>query len=283
MEQNNAQSFTALIIDNKIDALATMASNAKKPGTGITKWHNGICIDAGTQFALLNGLFDRTLSDDHFPQQLQQAIDYFDNKKTPFTWWWLHNQALPTKMENTLTEYQFVSAGAYSGIVLALGENNLIYKPSPNVTTKQVQDNKSYQLFINILSETFQLSNSIQQDFHCMLSSYTDKDSALKHYIGYYKNQPVGVITSYIKDHVVGIYGGATLPNSRKKGICSSLIAKSLSDAKNEGCTVAVGQLMAANMAQGATEKIGFRKCCEFTPFVYGMNVNELEPRELPD
>lgn len=37
---------------------------------------------------------------------------------------------------------------------------------------------------------------------------------------------------------------------------------------------------MAANMAQGATGKIGFRKYCEFTPFVYGMNIDELEPGE---
>lgn len=74
-----------------------------------------------------------------------------------------------------------------------------------------------------------------------MLSSYADKDSVLRHYIGYYKNQPVGVITSYIKDSIVGLYCGATLPHARKKGACSALIAKSLSDAKNYGCTVAVG------------------------------------------
>jgi hypothetical protein len=42
-------------------------------------------------------------------------------------------------------------------------------------------------------------------------------------------------------------------------------------------------KLMVANMAQGATEKKGFRKYCEFAPFVYGMNVNELEPGESLD
>lgn len=138
-----------------IDALATMANNTKKPGTGVTKWHNGVRIDAGTQFALFNGLFDRNLSANHFPQQLQQEIDYFDSRKTPFAWWWLHDHELPTGVQNTLNECQFVSTGAYSGIAVALNDDDIIYMPSPNVKTEQIKDSRAYQLFINILSETF--------------------------------------------------------------------------------------------------------------------------------
>ena len=277
MQKISKELISKNIIDNMIAALGEMANNATKPDTGIINWKTGKRINAGTQYALLNGMFDYNKPDDDFVVKLQRLVDYFDSKSTPFTWWWLHESPIPQAIKSTLDEFGFSSPGAYSGIALAIDDNNISFELPAAIRVKKITGAEDFQLFINILCETFQMSDTIKEDFAQMLNNYQG-DSNLTHYLGYYQNQAVGVLTSYINENTVGLYGGATLPATRKKGVCSSLLKQAINDAKMKDCSIAVAQLMAADMARGAAEQVGFRDYCKFVPFVYGAKTEELEP-----
>lgn len=78
-------------------------------------------------------------------------------------------------------------------------------------------------------------------------------------YLGRLNGEPVATNIILNSAGVAGVYGIATIPSMRGKGIGSAITLKPLLDARDEGYTYSV--LFASDMAIHTYERIGFQLC----------------------
>lgn len=185
----------------------------------------------------------------------------------PFIWCWVQQEEIPTEIKQELDTQGFQFLGNFSGIAAKLDQIKLHAVHDNKIKVRQVNNKEEYKKFIMIIGDVFQLSDSIKKDMENMYQSY-GQNGEFKHYLGFYADEPVSALTSYIDGNVVGFYNGATLPKAQKKGVCSALAQHIIQDAIKDGCEYGVSQLMAPAMAQGLSEKMGFKNYCTLLPFV---------------
>jgi len=211
-DNNSVQTFRQAVIDNMIACFSEMAKSAKNPDTGITHCPNGLLINSDSHYAILNGLFSQNWPIDNFPKQLEDLIENFSKSRLPFSWWWLHEEEISNNLKEILKEYGFKPAGQYTGIAKTLDDLPSHLNPPSRIEIKQVRSKEDYSLFIDILSETFQLSAKIKEEFKYFLNNYNEQNSPFRHYIGYYDNQALSTGSSFFQAHIVGLYCEPTDP-----------------------------------------------------------------------
>ncbi|MGZ3687623.1 MAG: GNAT family N-acetyltransferase [Bdellovibrionota bacterium] len=78
-------------------------------------------------------------------------------------------------------------------------------------------------------------------------------------YVGYLDGKPVGTTIVVRKNGIAGIYGVATPPELRKKGIATSIMARAIRDAREKhGCSTLTLQVAEDSYAQKLYEKQGW-------------------------
>lgn len=230
-----------------------------------------------SEFALMNGVIVENIADDAIATLFDEMLSYFG--KTPFTFWWVSQKPMSSTLQQQLTHLKFQTPGAYRGIALAL--NSIKFQKNPStIHVKKVSTHEEYNIFIKILSETFQLSSAIEQNFKKILNSYGE-NGKFQHYLGYSMEQAVSIVTSFYQNDILGLYCGATLPHAQKKGVFSSLLQHVIVDAQQKGYTSAIAQLMAGDKAGNICERLGFQDHCHLHPFIKGNNLADLEPNTL--
>ena len=87
-------------------------------------------------------------------------------------------------------------------------------------------------------------------------------------YVGFLAGQPVGSTLLVEKDGTAGIYAVATLPESRKQGVGSTLMAEAIKDANLRNCKVITLQVAQGSYAESLYINLGFKT--EFTAKIFG-------------
>lgn len=250
------------ITGNMIACLQEAAKYSAHPSACTHSYEGSTLYFSGSDFALFNGTFNESLSEEKFETALEKTCAFFAPYNKPFTWWWTKNTKMPEAIKSALESKQFTALGTFLGIGSQITEMNKVDIPNA-VTVSKVDTENEYETFIAILSEVFELT-SIADQFKAMFRS-----PLFQHYLGYYEGESVGAVTSYINNNVVGLYNGATLERARKHGVCSALLQTAVNDAKQKDTKFVVAQLMTEAMAQGITEKMGLRAHCELYPFIF--------------
>ena len=73
-------------------------------------------------------------------------------------------------------------------------------------------------------------------------------------------NDPASVITSLIKDGVMGLYCASTLVGYRNSGICTALLNHALNEGRLEHCHSCVYQSANPAIVNHVSKKFGFRE-----------------------
>ncbi|AHE68288.1 N-acetyltransferase [Legionella oakridgensis] len=131
------------------------------------------------------------------------------------------NQPIPAAIKTDLEAKGFHSLGDFLGIAAKLDEVTFT-TVNDKIKVRAVNTHKEYELFLTILCEVFQLSESIKMDFKDMYKSYGPQGK-FKYYLGYYEGEPVSTLTTYTDGQTVGLYNGATLARFQKHGLCTAL------------------------------------------------------------
>lgn len=267
MRFNSENAISQAIIQNMQDFFkeAILLSHHKE--SGIQNFHDSMRYYSGSDFALFNGLFHQGDSGLDFKEYFSDLIHYFSEKNKPFVWWWLSSNDIPSDIQISLDHHGFQGLGIYNCLALNLKDIEP-QQMNDKVEIVRINNENEYKHYIDIISEVFQVSDSVKNDFFVMLNSYGD-DKLFQHYLGYYEDKPVTVLTSYIKDKVAGLYSGATLPGFQKLGLCTAIGQYALTDAKKADCELAITQLMAPGMAQGICDKIGFKSYGRMLPYIF--------------
>lgn len=240
------------VITNLKEVLSITAADSTHPAADTCDTKQAWRYVTGCQFGFFNGLFD-----DESGTHLNEHIQFFTDKNIPFTWWWTKEEAMPAQLEKILKDHQFERLGELAGMMLEL-EQIQPTKASTEIQVKLVETAQEYQTFIDILGTVFELSEGIRADLRHMFQSY-GLNGKFNHYLGLYQGEPVATATSYLSGETVGLYNGATLEAARRKGVCRAIAERALLNAKEQGATWAITQLMPSAMARGVTDDLGFK------------------------
>jgi ribosomal protein S18 acetylase RimI-like enzyme len=71
---------------------------------------------------------------------------------------------------------------------------------------------------------------------------------------------PVGTLICVYSDALVGLYAIATVPEHRRRGVCSTLVDVALIDASTRGLKMTTLQVMRGSTAQLVYQNLGFRE-----------------------
>ena len=130
---------------------------------------------------------------------------------------------------------------------------------------------QDYGVFIHLLTQGLQLSKPIEIEFEAMLNPLTPR-AFCSHYLAYLAGKPVGTLTAFIHDKVVGLYCLTTADGARRQGVGTALLHQALQDAKAKGCQQAIGHLpVSEETVSRLLRKCGFKTVCHFTPYIHGV------------
>jgi len=234
-----------------------MSSTAKaiSPIIGLESLDGFKCYLSTSDFPLFNGIFINDCiknTKEHF----SKLNAYFSSKKVPFTWWWLSHSKIPLDVESELKNYEFQNIGEYSGVAAEL--SNLKFSEiTKEIEIKSITLDEEYDIFINIISNAFQLTNELKHEFFKILSSYKT-NGAITHYLGYYNGRVAGVITSYCDGKSIGLYNAATEPEFRRMGVCSALIQHIAKKGEKLGYKIIVSHITNSSNLDPLVKQLGF-------------------------
>jgi hypothetical protein len=88
-----------------------------------------------------------------------------------------------------------------------------------------------------------------------------DPTGSVVRYLAYLDGEPVGQATAAFTEHGATMFGGATLPEARGRGVYRALVAARWEDAVARGTPVLVTQ--AGAQSRPILARLGFREVCE--------------------
>lgn len=255
------------IISNLIDFVKTATSFSSHNEAAVFEEEGSLYYFTGCEFPFFNGVFNNFKNKNELIRDdLQKIINFFSKKRTPFIWWWIQQDNLPSEIKYELESLGFQLLGELSGIGTNLHNVNLD-QSNDLIKVKSVENEADYRIFMDILSEAFEFNNSIKKDMTYLYNSYRE-DGKFRHYLGFYQDKPVSTLTGFIKDKTIGFYNGATLASAQKQGVCTALGQHLIRAALVGKCEYGISQLMVSGMAKGLSEKMGFKKHCRLLAFL---------------
>lgn len=145
-------------------------------------------------------------------------------------------------------------------MAVELGEMNEDLPVPDGLAIRVVEDRGTLRDYLGVLCPTFRIGEFIDHWFNMETSIGFDKSLQRRNYVGYLEGKPVANSHLLLTCGVAGIFGVATLPEVRRKGVGTALSLAPLRDARDMGYRV--GVLQSSRMGLGVYQKIGFKEYC---------------------
>jgi GNAT superfamily N-acetyltransferase len=135
-------------------------------------------------------------------------------------------------------------------------------KPNPAVQTLRVTNEAEMDAFSHVQATGFTRSRAEYDRWHPWFRGMNRRNKDLVRqgfYVGYDGDHAAGAALLVMTAKVAGIYEVTTLPNHRKRGVASALLARAVADAAESGIDLIHIQAPAGSKAEAFCAKLGFR------------------------
>jgi GNAT superfamily N-acetyltransferase len=256
----------ALAFATQANLCAFFRSLGKSPVTefqeadGFVRWHTAV------PHPWFNGVLCTRVPSDSETPAIQETLCYFQSKKVAGFTWWLHPSLTLSDWESHLRPYGFQTDRDTPGMAVALARLKFGAATPENLHIHQVEDFEALRVWVDIFAAGYGLPPQWTGDFFELLKGL-GLDSLVRHYLGYWGNQPVATSTLFLESGVAGIYNVATLPAARGQGIGSILTCVPLQEAERLGYHA--GILQSSDMGYSVYNRLGFVKVCDMEHFFW--------------
>lgn len=117
------------------------------------------------------------------------------------------------------------------------------YDLPPEFSFRRIDNNLEKTLFVDTF--IYSKTHVVEGDTYAKLSpnyfkaleqSFNHKGEwQFMHYLSFYKDKPIGMLSCCVKDKYAGLYGGGTFPEFRKQGVFTNLLHFISQDLKTKG------------------------------------------------
>jgi ribosomal protein S18 acetylase RimI-like enzyme len=212
------------------------------------------------------------------PGEVDDAIDetiaWFQARQAPFFFWWTGPTTQPNDLGERLARRGLITmeeqqkelargivqtAAGAPGMVADLSQANeaALEQTPPGFTIEEILDQPSLQAFKKVFVEAYEIPEWAGQAWVDAALNVGIGRTPWKMYLGRLNGQPVATTMLFTGGGVASVYGVATLPAARGKGIGGAITLKPLLQARAAGYNYAV--LFSSEMGIHAYERIGFR------------------------
>ncbi|HEX2696283.1 MAG TPA: GNAT family N-acetyltransferase [Anaerolineales bacterium] len=215
--------------------------------------------------AFINRIFRARLQADTVDTGIEKALTRFKANGVPCLWY-VGPTTTPNDFGKRLEAHGFVHIGDQPGMAIDLHSLNGHF-PSP-LEIKPVRNVNQLKEASRVPVSAFGEPGFIADAMLDMMSSFGfDPDASVQTYCGYLGGEPVAVSSIFYGAGVAGIYNVATLPEARRKGFGTAMVAAPLREARQKGYRV--GILQSSEMGYGVYQKMGFQENCKMNLYVW--------------
>jgi ribosomal protein S18 acetylase RimI-like enzyme len=131
-----------------------------------------------------------------------------------------------------------------------------------NVEVCRVASASDMDTFSHVQAAGFAQSQADYDRWHPWLKAANHRNLSNPHqafYVGFFDGKPVGTTLLVETQGLAGIYAVATLPDYRKRGVGSSLMAQAIAEATQRGTQTITLQVVEGSYAESLYKKLGFK------------------------
>jgi len=197
--------------------------------------------------------------------ELQAAIDNFLYLQLSFCVW-VNSKNLTPHLRQIFTDLSLVCQGEEVGMMLDLQAYEYIDVPKHEHITQVTNASKLKDYARVIASNWSPPDDNVLKYYNLTAAEYLSNPEIML-LLYYQENKPVATVEMFPSDgKTMGIYGLATLEDTRGIGIGSALMTKALNEAKKLHYQQVV--LQASEDGLGIYKKLGFRPFTKYYEFV---------------
>lgn len=186
---------------------------------------------------------------------IDKEVEYFVPMNQPFTWKVYDHDLLPS-LTSKLAAHNFTGDDDPAAVmVLDLNDAPADLFQPVKADIRRITDMDGLKDVIHVLDTVWGGHNTWVND---RLGNHLKIPGYLSVYVAYVENQPVSIAWTYFpQGHFATLFAGSTIPEYRKQGLYTSLLATRLKEIRERGYPCAVVE--AGSMSKPIVAKHGFQ------------------------
>jgi GNAT superfamily N-acetyltransferase len=207
-------------------------------------------------------LYSRFASDDpsYIDARIDEMLAFFRTRNINFSWT-TGPSTLPTDLGMMLEERGFINSDSTTGMAIDLQALNEHIFTNAELDIVEIEDLETLKILRSIEITGFGTSETAAQNYYDS-HAYTGfgDGTPWHHYIGWLHGEAVAIASLLFHAGVAGIYGVATIPQSRRQGVAAAMTLHALHEARRRGYRIAI--LSPTEMSYALYRRIGFQEYC---------------------
>ena len=208
-------------------------------------------------------LYSRFDNDDpaYIETKIEEMTAFFKARSIDFSWT-TGPSTRPTDLGLLLEEHGFVHSDSTTGMAIDLQALNEKVFSNADLAITEIEELEALKILRSIEISGFGTSEIAAQNYYdsYAYSGFGD-GTHWHHYIGWLHREPVAIASLLLHAGVAGIYGVATIPQSRRQGVAAAMTLHALHEARKLGYRIAV--LSPTEMSDALYRRIGFHEYCK--------------------
>jgi ribosomal protein S18 acetylase RimI-like enzyme len=206
---------------------------------------------------------------------IDDTLAWFKEQNAPYLFWWTGGDSSPGDLEERLAKRGLISMAEQSqemakGVLsteqgspcmvadLHRMNESVLMKTPDDFIIKEVTDESELYDFKNVFVETYEIPEWAGQAWVDATLKIGIGKTPWRVFVGYLEGKPVATNLLFNGAGVASVYGIATIPSARGKGIGAAITLKPLLEARDQqGYQYAV--LFSTEMGVPVYQRIGFR------------------------
>jgi ribosomal protein S18 acetylase RimI-like enzyme len=225
---------------------------------------------------MFKGAWRTRLSSGEAGAAIDETLGWFKDRRAPFMFWWTGPGTTPNDLGERLVarglisieeQQQHLTPGIVStaagapGMVADLEHMSeaALGQVPPGLTIDEVRDEPALYDFKRVLVEGYELPDRMAQGWVDAALRVGIGKTPWRVYLARLDGAPVATNMLFNGGGVASVYGVATVPSARRRGIGGAITLRPLLEARAMGYRYAV--LFSTEMGVHAYERIGLRNC----------------------
>ena len=203
--------------------------------------------------------------------RINEMLAFFKTRNTDFSWT-TGPSTRPTNLALMLETHGFVYSDSITGMAIDLQALNEHVFVNAELAITEIEDLETLKILRSIEISGFGASEMAAQNYY---DSYAHtgfgNGTPWHHYIGWLHGEPVAIASLLFHARVAGIYGIATVPQSRRQGVAAAMTLHALHEARRLGYRIAV--LSPTEMSDALYRRIGFQEYCKLIHYEWSAEI----------
>jgi GNAT superfamily N-acetyltransferase len=219
----------------------------------------------GVHDAQFNAVWLTRLHPEQVEARIDQTLARFD-PGLPMSWT-VSPATRPANLGDLLATHGFSFFLEHSAMLTDLNKSRL-GRPRPSgLSIDVVHDTRTFRSWLDACGKGYQTlpeTAALYLDVYAALGY--GEHSPWRHFVGILDGEPVAASSLLLHAGIAGVYGVATAPELRKRGLAAAMILAALDDARNRGYRVALS--VPTFNGAGPHRRMGFVEHCTVGVYV---------------